>query len=130
MLGKAVLWISAVIFVAYGLMCLISPSVPADYAGLVIGSGDAYVEMGAMYGGLQTGFGILCLMGALRKDLYRPVLTMIVLVVGGLALGRLYSALTVGDTIGNYTYGAIVFEFATAILAGLALKLSAVPLRR
>jgi hypothetical protein len=130
MLGKAILWISAIIFIVYGLMCLISPSVPADYAGLVIGSGDAYVEMGAMYGGLQTGFGVLCLMGALRKDLYRPVLTTIVLVVGGLALGRLYSTLTVSEAIGDYTYGAIVFEFATAILAVVALKLSAAPSRR
>jgi Domain of unknown function (DUF4345) len=75
-----------------------------------------------MYGGLQTGFGIFCLLGALRKDLYRPALLALVLLVGGLALARLYSTVTSDLPVGSYTYGAMVYEFTTAILAGLALR--------
>lgn len=123
-LGKLLLWISAIIFVSYGLVCLFSPVVPADYAGLTISSGDAFAEMGAMYGGLQTGFGIFCLLGALRKDIYRPALMALVLLVGGLALARLYSTLTGTESVGIYTHGAMGFEFFTALLAALALRLS------
>jgi hypothetical protein len=121
-LGKVILWISALIFIVYGLMCLFSPALPTNYAGLTMNSGDAFVEIGAMYGGLQTGFGIFCLLGALRKDLYRPALISLVLLVGGLALARLYSTLTSTEAVGSYTYGAMVYEFSTAILAGLALR--------
>lgn len=122
MLGKVILWISALVFVVYGLMCLFSPALPAGYAGLTMNTGDAFVEIGAMYGGLQTGFGLFCLFGALRSDFYRPALTSILFLVGGLALGRLYSTLTSSEPVGGYTYGAMIFEFSTAILAGLALR--------
>jgi hypothetical protein len=121
-LGKVILWLSAVIFMVYGLACLVSPALPADYAGLAMTTGDAYAEMGAMYGGLQTGFGFFCLLGALRKDLHRPALTALFLMVGGLALARTYSTLTGIEPVGTYTYGAMAFEFTTAVLAGLALR--------
>lgn len=124
MLGKVILWVSAVTFIVYGLMCLVSPALPTNYAGLAMNSGDAFVEIGAMYGGLQTGFGIFCLLGALRRDLYRPALMSLVLLVGGLALARLYSTLTSDIPVGSYTYGAMVYEFTTAILAGIALRKS------
>jgi hypothetical protein len=122
MLGRIVLWLAAVIFGSYGIVCLISPELPAEYAGFSIDSGEAWVEIAAMYGGLQTAFGVFCLLGALRSDLYRPALISIVLLVGGLALTRLYSTLIVPEPVGNYTYGALVFEFTTAILAALALR--------
>lgn len=122
MLGKFVLWMSTLSFVGYGLACLISPQLPADFAGLAIVNGDGYAEIGAMYGGLQTGFGIFCLLGALRVDLYKPALTALFVVIGCLALGRLISTLTGADAVASYTWGAMAYEFATAILAGIALK--------
>ena len=124
MLGKAILWFSAVMFIAYGVACLFSPALPTNYAGLSMNSGDAFAEIGAMYGGLQTGFGVFCLLGALRKDLYRPALISLVCLVGGLALARLFSTLTSTEAVGTYTYGALVYEFSTAILAGVALRKS------
>jgi hypothetical protein len=123
-LGKVILWISAVVFIPYGLLCLFDPALPAGYAGLTMHSGDAFVEIGAMYGGLQTGFGLFCLLGALRKDFFRPALASLLLVVGGLALGRLYSAATSTDPVGSYTWAAMAYEFTTATLAGLALRKS------
>ena len=122
MLGKVILWVSALAFIPYGLLCLFSPTVPADFAGLAIISGDGFAEMGAMYGGLQTGYGLFCLWGALRGDLYRPALLSLLLLVGGLALGRLYSTLTGIEPVGGYTWGAMAFEFLMAILAGIALR--------
>ena len=122
MLGKAILWISALVFSSYGLMCLLSPQLPAGYAGLAITNGDAYVEMGAMYGGLQLGFGLFCLLGALRKDLFRPALTALLLLVGGLALSRLGLTAISVDPVAGYTYGALAFEWTLAVLAALALR--------
>jgi Domain of unknown function (DUF4345) len=121
-LGKVILWISAIVFIPYGLLCLFNPSLPAGYAGLTMGSGDAFAEIGAMYGGLQTGFGLFCLLGALRTEFFRPALTALLLVVGGLALGRLYSTATSADPVGGYTWAAMAYEFTTATLAGLALR--------
>ena len=122
MLGKIVLWISALAFIPYGLVCLFSPETPVNFAGLQIVSGDGYAEIGAMYGGLQTGFGIFCLLGALRQDLYRPVLLSLVVVIGGLALGRIYSTLTGDEAVGGYTWGATIYEAVTAILAAVAYR--------
>ena len=124
MLGKVILWVSALAFIPYGLMCLYSPSFPAEFAGLAIISGDGFAELGAMYGGLQIGYGLFCLWGALRVDLFRPALFSLVFLVGGLAVGRLYSTMTGMEPVGGYTYGAMTFEFVIAILALVALRKS------
>jgi hypothetical protein len=124
MLGKVILWVSALAFIPYGLMCLYSPSIPAEFGGFEIITGDGFAEIGAMYGGLQTGYGLFCLWGALRAELFRPALLSLVLLVGGLAAGRLYSTMTGMESVGGYTYGAMTFEFSVAILAWMALRKS------
>ena len=45
MLGKIVLWFTAAMFIVYGVVCFFSPELPANYAGLVIASGDGYAEV-------------------------------------------------------------------------------------
>ena len=45
MLGRTILWLSALVFIAYGLVSLISPAVPAGFAGLVMSNGDAFAEV-------------------------------------------------------------------------------------
>ena len=122
MLGKIILWVSTLAFISYGVMCLIDPTLPAEMAGLAILSGDGLAELGAMYGGLQTAYGVFCLLGALRTDLYRPALTSLVLMMGGLAIARLYTAVMADAGLGGYTYGAIAFESAIAILSFIALR--------
>ncbi len=122
MLGKFVLWVSAILFVGYGVACWLDPALPAGSAGLAIQNGDGFAEIAAMYGGLQTGFGIWCLLGALRPDLYRAVLTSLVLVVGLLATARLYGSVAGGNELTLYTWGAMGYEFATAVLAFVALR--------
>lgn len=122
MLGKLVLWFSGAIFTAYGLVCLFAPDLPMAYAGLAAISGDAVPEIGAMYGGLQTGFGLFCLLGASKAAYYRPALVLLVLCIGLLALGRCYWAFAGGTEVGGYTWGATVYELLTATLAALALR--------
>ncbi|MFT6051812.1 MAG: hypothetical protein ACI9B9_001455 [Halioglobus sp.] len=121
-LGKFVLWVSAVVFISYGLICLFAPEVPAGYAGLTLNNGNAIAEISAMYGGLQTGFGIFCLIAALKPNFYKPGLALLVLCVGLLALARTYTTLVIPDPVSTYTWGAMIFEFAIATLAALALR--------
>ncbi|MEM1156279.1 MAG: DUF4345 family protein [Pseudomonadota bacterium] len=121
MLGKFILWLSAIIFTLYGLFCLISPELAASNAGLEFINGDAKPEIGSMYGGLQTGFGIYCLLGALKSTYYRPALTLLMLCIGALALARCFWAFNTDSALSAYTYGAIAYEYFTAILAGWAL---------
>ena len=122
MIGKFILWLSVIAFTSFGSMCLINPATVTDMNGLTAASGDAYVELGAMYGGLQTGFGLFLLLGALRPAMYRPALTSLVIVIGSLAVGRIATTVMIGMDVGIYTWGTISYELFTAIVAGLALR--------
>jgi hypothetical protein len=122
MLGKILLLVSGLIFAGYGIACFLSPELPAGYAGLVISNGDAFAEMGAMYGGLQFGFGLYCLLCGLRKDMQRAGLTLLVLAIGALVSARLYSAWDADWLVGSYTWGALAYEGLTTVLAVIALK--------
>ncbi len=122
MLGKIVLWVSAISFTGYGLACLFAPTLPAEMAGLEIIGGDGYAELSAMYGGLQTGVGIFCALAALRAELTRPALLLLALAIGALAIGRLIAVASGAGEVGFYTWGAMGYEFATAILAAIALR--------
>ncbi len=121
MLGRTILWLSALVFIAYGLVSLMSPAIPARYAGLVMSNGDAVAEIGAMYGGLQTGVGIFCLVAVIRLEYYRAGLLLLVTAIGALAMARLLSLLIGTDTVTAYTWGALAYEIVTAILAAIAL---------
>ena len=124
MLAKFVLWVAAATFTTYGLVCFFDPSVAANYAGLAMTNGDAYAEIGAMYGGLQTGVGLFCAIAAMKPDHTRSGLLVLVLGIGLLALGRLYSTLLGTGEVGVYTWGALTFEIVLAGLAATALKQS------
>ncbi len=122
LLGKAVLGISALVFIAYGLVSLLSPETPSGLAGLEMSNGDAIAEIGAMYGGLQTGIGLFCLLAFLQPEYYRPGLMLLVIGIGALAIARLVTSVMSTDALTAYTYGALVYEFATASLAAAALQ--------
>ena len=120
MLGKCVLWVSALVFISYGLVSLLAPSVPAGFAGLIISNGNAYAEIGAMYGGLQAGIGLYCLLAALQAEYFKGGLAVLVIGIGSLAAARLFAALVNAEPVTFYTYGAFIYEFVTALLAAIA----------
>ena len=121
LLGKIVLGVSAFVFMAYGIVSLVSPAIPSGFAGLEMSNADAFAEVGAMYGGLQTGIGLFCLLALLKSEYYRAGLLLLVVGIGALALARSLSTLMAADAVTIYTYGAIAYESATAILAAVAL---------
>lgn len=121
LIGKTILGLSALVFISYGLISLISPGVPSGLAGLEMSNGDAISEIGAMYGGLQTGLGFFCLVALLKPEFYRSGLVLLVLGIGTLALARFITFVMTSDAVTAYTYGALIYEFATASLAAFAL---------
>ncbi|MFK7831588.1 MAG: DUF4345 family protein [Congregibacter sp.] len=117
--------IVSLIFIGYGVASALDPMLPARLAGLQIQSGDGYAEMGAMYGGLQTGFGLFCLMGAFRKSLQEPALMLLLICIGLVAALRAGSTLRADNLVSSYTWGALAFEtLVTAIAAWLLLRRS------
>jgi len=121
MLGKLILGLSGVVFTAYGVFSFIFPETTAGFAGLVLSNGDALAEVSSMYGGLQTGFGLFCLLACLKREYFHSGLVLLVLAVGSLAAARLFSSLIGDAPVTTYTYGAIVYELFTAGIAAVAL---------
>ncbi|MFT4768378.1 MAG: hypothetical protein ACI8RN_001513 [Glaciecola sp.] len=110
----------SLVFIGYGIACIIDPVLPARLAGLDLLNGDAYAEMSAMYGGLQTGVGIFCLIAACRQTLQSSALLLLVLGVGLLAASRAFGALRSDELLTAYTWGALAFEtLVTATAAAL-----------
>ncbi|MAY54617.1 MAG: hypothetical protein CMQ46_08880 [Gammaproteobacteria bacterium] len=122
--GKFILALSSLVFIAYGTVSLINPEVPAGFAGLVLTNGNAYAEIGSMYGGLQTGIGLYCLLALFSSEYYRGGLAVLVIGIGMLAIARLISALTTSDPLTMYTWGALMYEAVTVVIATVALRQS------
>jgi hypothetical protein len=97
--GRILLWFSAFVFIGYGLVGIAAPGVPAGFAGLVMSNGDAYAEISSMYGGLQTGLGVFCLLATLRPAFYRGGLAVLVLGIGGVGLTRLLGGVMASDVL-------------------------------
>lgn len=122
---RSYLLIVSLIFVGYGIACALDPVLPARLGGLSIQNGDGYAEMGAMYGGLQTGFGFFCLLAAFRRELEEPALMLLLLCIGCLAALRAGTALRTEELLSSYTWGALAFEtLVSAFAAWLLLRRS------
>lgn len=121
-MARFVLYLAGATFTAYGLACLLSPGIAAGAAGLSMQNADAIAEVGAMYGGFQTGFGVFCLFAAWQPEYRRAGLWALLLGIGLLAVGRSYHAITASGDLSAYTYGAIAFESLITLLAALGLR--------
>ena len=114
------LWLNGLLFVGYGLACLWMPSLPAEYAGFKLATPSGAVEVVAMYGGLQAGFGVLLIVGARDATKRGTILLALACVVGGLAAARFFGMAVHGAS--EYNLGAVVYESLTTLLALAALR--------
>ena len=113
---RVVLFANALVWLPYGLVCLLRPSTLADVAALGLASSTAIVEVQAMYGGLQIAIGGLALWGALRPRSAEAAIWSLLVLYAGLAGGRVFGLITSGDRSG-YNLAAIAFELTGAAVA-------------
>jgi len=111
MMAKLFLGLQAVLFIFYGLYCLVEPRGLATGAGVSATSITGTIELQAMYGGLQVAVGMLCLMGILKRSLAVVALHALLFIFAGLATVRVSLALMHGDLVG-YTLFASIYETA------------------
>ena len=119
-LARFVLIFTGLSFAGYGVACFLYP---VDVAGYFTGYGleaaAGMVEVRAMYGGLQAGFGLFCLLVGWRREWTRPGLAAIALVMGGLVLTRGIAMGIHGPA--GFNPQAAIYEGITTALALLAL---------
>ena len=105
----------------YGIYCAINPGFLEGFAGVAATSTTGKIELVAMYGGLQTGLGILALCGAFRPAYVHAALINVAFLLSGLGLFRLYAALSAGE-FSSYTVQGMAFELTFAAIAIFLLR--------
>ena len=121
MAERIFLAVNALIWLPYGLACLLDPGSLAEAAGVGALSATGTTELRAMYGGLQGAIGVWAGFACWRPSAALPVLTALLVLPAGLFVTRLGGAL-VDDAFTGYTLGALGLEAGIAGVAALLLR--------
>jgi len=110
------------LFLGFGIYAVLSPDRLSELLGMAELSQNAAYELRSNYGGVSLGIGLMCLAGALRANLERPALFVLLAYTGGYALGRIAALPFDGlpPSTSLMAYG--VFEAVTALLSALLLS--------
>ncbi|MBL4609003.1 MAG: DUF4345 family protein [Pseudomonadales bacterium] len=110
------LLVSVFVWLPYGLMCFFFPSVVGEFNGMQALGDTGLIEFKAIYGGLQSGMGLLVLMAVMNSRFERPALLMLMFLCGAMGFAR-FIATDFDGAVSFYTYMAVVLEGTTALLA-------------
>ncbi len=114
MIARIFLGLQAILFIPYGIYCLVDPGMLAGSAGLTATTVTGTIELQAMYGGLQVAVGAMCVMGLFRQDCEFVALYALLFLFAGLAVVRVSLGLMYGD-FSDYTVFAMIFESASLL---------------
>ena len=123
MIARLFLGLQVILFIPYGLYCLVAPESLAGGAGVTATSVTGTIELQAMYGGLQVAVGVMCLVALLRRELEAVALHALLFIFAGLAVVRVSLGLMHGD-FSAYTLFAMIFESACLLFLCWYLLLS------
>ncbi len=106
---------------AFGVLLALDPINWLARAGLTLGA-DAVtrIEIGAFYGGIEMGIGLLLLMAASQRQYQRAGLWLLLLTHAGIGLTRL-ALMLAGSITTPFLLGAGAYELFFAALAAIAL---------
>jgi len=109
------------LFLAFGIYVFLQAPALAENVGYGVPDSNGLYEMRSNYGGVSLGIGLMCLAGALRVELQRPALFVILVYSGGYAIGRLI-ALPIDGVPSSSLIAYGVFETVSAVLAFTLLR--------
>lgn len=121
MSARIFLAVVAVAFAPYGILCALNPELLGPFAGVAATSATGTIELRAMYGGLQTAFGLLAFAAVWRPSWVHAALLATAFACAGLGVVRLLGAIAASDFSG-YTTTALAFELGSAAIAALLLR--------
>lgn len=119
--ARVFLGLFGLLSIPYGVFCFLRPEFLDAFAGVAATSTTGTVELRAMYGGLQTAFGVLALVGALRPAFTHAALLATALLCAGLGSFRLLGAIAAAE-VSSYTGQGLVFELGATALAFYLLR--------
>ncbi|HKJ24546.1 MAG TPA: DUF4345 family protein [Myxococcota bacterium] len=121
MIARVFLGLVAVLFVPYGIYCFFVPGSLTEAAGVVSITATGATELRAMYGGLQTGLGLLAGLAVVRADWVRPALLAVAFAGGGLFCARITGS-TLESGWSQYTGIALALEASLLVVSVLLLR--------
>ena len=107
---------STLVWLPYGVLCFLFPEFISAINGVEPSAGTGLVEFKAIYGGLQSGMGLMLLLALFRGAMERPALLMLVFLCGAMAFGR-FLAIDFSASMSWYNYFALILESVSALLA-------------
>lgn len=113
--------INSFLFITFGFGFLLKPVVLATFAtGEAPHLATAIIDMRATYGGMALGFGIFLAWCGLNRQAVREGSVALMLLLFGLALGRLVGIALDGDP-NVMTFAMLFAEFSFGVLVAIAL---------
>ncbi len=116
---RAILYVLALLNVAWGVFALVRPAVAGRFVGLEPTSAHGTGELRAVYGALVIAIGLLVGLAA-RADGGEQWLRALAVMFAAIACGRLVSLAF--DGVNGYTLAALGLEGGTAVLLAWAAK--------
>jgi len=89
--ARILVLVTCVLFVGFGVLCILLPSAVARVVDIRLESPSAFADFRAMYGGLSLAIGALLAQGLRHRAWYAPSLFMTWAISAGLGGARLYS---------------------------------------
>jgi hypothetical protein len=119
---SAVLWLSALAFMGFGLAFTFAPEQMAATVDIALPTGPARIDFVATYGGFELGFGFFLALCTRRRDWLDTGLVASACALGGFATLRA-AGILLAETPGTLMYAVLAMETAGCMLSIWASKL-------
>lgn len=123
-MGRVILLITALVFVALGAAFLTAPARLAEVVDLIAVQPAALAELRAMYGGMQIGFGVFLTWCGLSIPRVRTGLLAALMVFAGLAGGR-FAGILAEPSQPAVTFALLAIEILGVVLIATGLFVGA-----
>lgn len=118
MISRIFLFITALMFIAFGFWSITDPAGMTQRLGVTIGGTSGIFEMRGIYGGVSLGAAALCLLGGLKARFEFAALCFIATYMGGYIVGRAAS-FAYGDSAGSSNWFFAGYELLMFVIAAI-----------